>query len=162
MIKNKMLKFGMTFIPNRLNQFGFLHKILFRSFLTLNRISIQKSLRILPNLNINFEMPMEKSENNLFQLQKKEMRSAQSKRKLKFPDPTYKIKTKNAARKRFRIIGKLFEKHFRHWPNNKRHKMLNKTRNNLKRKKSERYVHKTNMRHLKRLFPYFKRKKYRN
>lgn len=157
-----MLRLGMNFIPNRLNQFGLLHKILFRSFLTLNRLSIQNQLRIVPNVNLNFEMPADKTENNLFQLQKREMRSARTKRKLKFPDQNYKMKTKNAARKRFRIIGKLFDKHFRHWPNNKRHKMLNKTRNNLKRKKSERYVHKTNMRHLKRLFPYFKRKKYRN
>lgn len=159
-----MLKFGMNWIPNRLNQFGFLHKILFRSFMTLNKLSIQRNLRLLPqNLNLtNFEMPIEKTENNLFQVQKKDMRSANAKRKLKFPDSNYKMKTKNAARKRFRIIGKLFDKQFRHWPNNKRHKMLNKTRNNLKRKKSERYVHTTNMRHLKRLFPYFKRKKYRN
>lgn len=157
-----MLKFGMSFIPNRLNQFGLLHKILFRGFLTFNKLSIQNSLRVLPSVNMNFEMPTQKSENNLFQLQKREMRSPRAKRKLKFPDKTYKMKTKNAARKRFRIIGKIFDKDFRHWPNNKRHKMLNKTRNNLKRKKSERYVHKTNMRHLKRLFPYFKRKKYRN
>ncbi len=162
MIKNKMLRLGMSFIPNRLNQFGLLHKILFKNFLTLNRFSLHKSLTIMPSLNSKFETPAEKTDHNLFQLQKREMRSARTKRKLKFPDTTYKMKTKNAARKRFRIIGKLFDKHFRHWPNNKRHKMLNKTRNNLKRKKSERYVHKTNMRHLKRLFPYFKRKKYRN
>lgn len=157
-----MFRLGISLIPNRLNNLSFFNKLLFRSFMTYNKLNINKLAFIFPKLTHNIEVTSSKTENNLIQLAKKEMRSAGAKRKLKFPDATYKMKTKNAARKRFRIIGKLFDKQFRHWPNNKRHKMLNKTRNNLKRKKSERYVHKTNTRHLKRLFPYFKRKKYRN
>jgi len=164
MLKIKMFSIGMKYIPNKLNHFNLFQKFLFRNFLTYQKLELKNNFSKLPisNTNYNFEMPVLKTDNNLFDLQKREMRSAKTKRKLKLPDTSYKMKTKNAARKRFRIIGKLFDKHFRHWPNNKRHKMLNKNRNNLKRKKSERYVHKTNMRHLKRLFPYFKRKKYRN
>lgn len=162
MIKNKMFRIGVKLIPTKLNYFSLFQKLAFRNFLTYNRFNQLKTLNRLPDINMKVQIPSLKAENNLFQIQKKEMRSAKTKRKLKLPDPTFKMKTKNAARKRFRVIGKLFDKHFRHWPNNKRHKMLNKTRNNLKRKKNERYVHKTNMRHLKRLFPYFKRKKYRN
>jgi ribosomal protein L35 len=167
MLKNKMFSIGINCIPNisnKLRGFNIFQKSVFRNFLTYQKFSLKNNYRQFPiyNFIFDYEMPALKAENNLFDLQKREMRSAKTKRKLKLPDQTYKMKTKNAARKRFRIIGKLFDKHFRHWPNNKRHKMLNKSRSNLKRKKSERYVHTTNMRHLKRLFPYFKRKKYRN
>lgn len=157
-----MFRFGVNLIPTKLNYFSLYQKFALRNFLTYNRINQIKTINRLPEINMKVQKLSLNCGNNILQIQKKEMRSAKTKRKLKLPDTTYKMKTKNAARKRFRVIGKLFDKHFRHWPNNKRHKMLNKSSNNLKRKKSERYVHTTNMRHLKRLFPYFKRKKYRN
>lgn len=162
MIKNKLFQIGINLIPNKLNHFSLFNKFLFRTFFTYNRLSMYTSLKVLPKENLKVEFPQIKCENKIVQVQSKEMRSANAKRKLKLPDKKYKMKTKSAARKRFRIVGRLYDKDFRHWPNNKRHKMLNKNRNNLKRKKSERYVCKADMRRLKRLFPYFRRKKYRN
>ena len=160
-----MFRIGVKFIPNKFtqfNQFNLFQKFISKTFFTYNRINILNSIKFFPTVNKKFELPNLKTGNSLIHYQKKEMRSMQTKRKLKFTDGTYKMKTKNAARKRFRIVGKVFDKGFRHWPNNKRHKLINKSRNNLKRKKSEKYVSKSDIRHLKRLFPYFKRKKYRN
>lgn len=56
----------------------------------------------------------------------------------------------------------MFNRGFKHWANNHRHKMINKSRNNLKRKAYPRYVAKVDVRHMKRMLPYFKRKKYKH
>jgi len=156
-----MFKYGINLFPKKLPNINILQNIFFRNFLTFSKFNNFRSLNTLTLANQRFQLP-KTTENSLVSIQSKGIRSAQAKRKLKFPDPNYKMKTKQAARKRFRIVGGIYDKDFRHWPNNKRHKMLNKTRNNAKRKKSERYVCKADIRHLKRLFPYFKRKKYRN
>ena len=151
----------MNLFPKKTPNINLFQKFFFRNFLTFRNFNTFKLLNSPALINQNFQLP-KNTENSLVNIQSKGIRSAQAKRKLKFPDPTYKMKTKNAARKRFRIVGGLYDKGFRHWPNNKRHKMINKTRNNAKRKKTARYVCKADVRHLKRLFPYFKRKKYRN
>jgi len=156
-----MLKFGINLFPKKSPNINLLQKFLFRNFHTFTKFNNFRFINTPALINQKFQLE-NNTENSLVNIQSKGMRSAQAKRKLKFPDPTYKMKTKNAAKKRFRIVGGLYDKDFRHWPNNKRHKMINKTRNNAKRKKSERYVCKADTRHLKRLFPYFKRKKYRN
>jgi ribosomal protein L35 len=156
-----MLKFGINLFPKRHSNINLLQKFFLRNFHTFTKFNYFRFFNTSALFNQKFQL--EKiPDNSLVKIQSKGMRSAQAKRKLKFPNQNYKMKTKNAAKKRFRIIGGLYDKDFRHWPNNKRHKMLNKTRNNIKRKKTERYVCKADTRHLKRLFPYFKRSKYRN
>jgi ribosomal protein L35 len=156
-----MLKFGINLFPKRPCNINLFQKFFIMNFHTYTKFNTFRFFNNPALLNQKFQLE-NITNNSLVKIQSKGMRSAQAKRKLKFPDPTYKMKTKNAAKKRFRIIGGLYDKGFRHWPNNKRHKMINKTRNNIKRKKTERYVCKADIRHLKRLFPYFKRKKYRN
>ena len=151
----------MNLFPKLSPNINLFQKLYFKNFLTFNNFNTFRFLNTPAMINQRFQLE-KNTENSLVNIQSKGIRSAQAKRKLKFPDTKYKMKTKNAAKKRFRIVGGLYDKGFRHWPNNKTHKMLNKTRNNIKRKKSERYVCKADIRHLKRLFPYFKNKKYRN
>lgn len=129
-----------------------LFNLKFNTFFTMNKI----------NYNMN-KIKSENLKNNvLIQYQTAEMRSMKTKRKLKLPDTKYKMKTHNALKKRIRVVGRLFDKGFKHWSNNHRHKMINKSSRNLKVKGYSKYVSKADIRHCKRMLPYFKRKKYRN
>ncbi len=55
-------------------------------------------------IKFNFFTKFRTTENCLIKYQKFEIRSLKSKRKSKSPDPGYKMKTKNALRKRMRIV----------------------------------------------------------
>jgi ribosomal protein L35 len=101
------------------------------------------------------------TENALIQYQKFNLRSMKSKRKVRAPDPKYKMKTHRGLRKRIRIIGSMFDRGFKHWPNNHRHKMINKSTGNLVRKRKARYICKSDFRRIRKMLPYFKRKKYK-
>jgi ribosomal protein L35 len=89
------------------------------------------------------------------------MRSAKAKLKLKYPNKNYKMKTKKGLTKRIIIVGGLYNKGFKFKAPGRVHKMANKSHNNLKRKKQPRYVGKTDIRHILRQLPYFRRKKYK-
>jgi ribosomal protein L35 len=100
--------------------------------------------------------------NLLINYQKFFLRSMKSKRKARAPDPKYKIPTHNGLKKRVRIVGPRWCRAFKCWANNHRHKMVNKSSSNLARKKQPTYVAKAYIRRVKRLLPYFKRKKYKH
>jgi len=55
-------------------------------------------------IKFNFFTKVKTNNNCLIKYQKYEMRSLKSKRKAKSPDPNYKMKTKNALKKRIRIV----------------------------------------------------------
>ena len=55
-------------------------------------------------LKFNFFTKVKTNNNCLIKYQKFGMRSLKSKRKSKSPDPNYKMKTKNALRKRIKIV----------------------------------------------------------
>jgi ribosomal protein L35 len=100
--------------------------------------------------------------NILINYQKFSLRSMKSKRKSRAPDPNYKISTHHGLKKRIRIVGPRWCRAFKFWPSNHRHKMVNKSNANLASKKKPRYVVKAYIRRVKRLLPYFKRKKYKH
>jgi len=100
--------------------------------------------------------------NLLINYQKFSLRSMKSKRKARAPDPKYKISTHHGLKKRIRIVGPRWCRAFKCWANNHRHKMVNKSSSNLARKKKPRYIAQAYIRRVKRLLPYFKRKKYKH
>jgi hypothetical protein len=55
-------------------------------------------------LKFNFFTKVKTNNNCLIKYQKFEIRSLKSKRKAKSPDPNYKMKTKNALKKRIKIV----------------------------------------------------------
>jgi ribosomal protein L35 len=120
-----------------------------RTFLTKNiKHSVTNTGLVKSNLLINY--------------QKFSLRSMKSKRKARSPSPKYKISTHHGLKKRIRIVGPRWCRAFKFWPSNHRHKMINKSSSNLARKKKPRYVVQSYIRRVKRLLPYFKRKKYKH
>jgi ribosomal protein L35 len=98
-------------------------------------------------------------ENVLIKYQKFEMRSMKSKRKLRAPNTKYKITNHTGLMKRIKIVGPRWNRGFKFWPVGHSHKMTNKSSGNLKRKKQARYICHADIRRIKRLIPYFMRRK---
>ena len=72
----------------------------------------------------------------------------------------YKMKTKKAAQKRFHVVGKLGEKSFKYHACGHRHLNRNKSRANLKRAKRRHVLgHAADVRKMKKLLPYFKKRR---
>ncbi|CAG9329042.1 unnamed protein product [Blepharisma stoltei] len=75
----------------------------------------------------------------------------------------YKMKTHSGIKKRIKIIGSLWERHFMFYPTSKHHKLINKSKNNLKRKTNPKELTcPGDVKRLKRLMPYWNFKKYKN
>ena len=72
----------------------------------------------------------------------------------------YKLKTKKAVQKRFHVIGPLSERGFKYRAIGHRHLLRNKSTRNLKAGKRKHVIEsKANVRRLKKLLPYFKKKR---
>ena len=72
----------------------------------------------------------------------------------------YKMKTKKAAQKRFMVVGGLRHRAFAYHPVGHRHLNRNKSTRNIQRaKKSCRLTHIGDVNRMKKLLPYFKKKK---
>ncbi len=102
---------------------------------------------------------MTKPCNELIKYQKFFMRSMKSKRKLRAANTKYKIKNHTGLMKRIRVVGPSWNRQFKFWPTGHVHKMTNKSSANLKGKKKARYICLADIRRVRRLIPYFKRKK---
>ena len=73
----------------------------------------------------------------------------------------HKVKTHHGAFQRFMVVGSYGSHMFMHKRSNKNHKMRHKTRNNkLSKRRMRPVVTKGIVRRLKKLIPYYKRKKY--
>jgi ribosomal protein L35 len=74
----------------------------------------------------------------------------------------YKLKTHSGLKKRIKINGGLWEKHFMFYPVGKRHLNECKSKNNLSRKTSSKELtHYGDLKRLKRMMPYWNFGKYR-
>jgi len=89
------------------------------------------------------------------------MRSAKTKLKLKYPKP-YKMKTKKGLSKRLQIVGARHDRGFKYRSPGLRHKLRHKTANNRLRKRQPKYISKADLRHVKRMLPYHKKRKYKH
>ncbi len=79
-----------------------------------------------------------------------------SKRKVK----KYKLKTKKSAQKRFRVVGSFEDRAFKYHAVGHRHLNRNKSSRNLKAAKRRHLLdHLADHKKMKRLLPYYKRKK---
>lgn len=75
----------------------------------------------------------------------------------------YKLKTHSGIKKRVKIVGSLYDRHFKFYPTSKHHLLYNKSANNLKRKTKPRELeHYGDIQKLKKLMPYWNFKKYKN
>ena len=88
--------------------------------------------------------------------------SIATKRKQKLPDTRYKMRTHRGLFKRIRIVGPRWDRQFKFYPTNNVHKMSNKSRANLRRKRQCRFIAKSDIRRVRRLLPYYKRNKYKH
>jgi ribosomal protein L35 len=127
-----------------------------------NRFTFFNYLNKKRNCSISTQNIPLKDELQLIKVSNKGLRSMKSKRKLRMPNTKYKMKTHNALKKRIRIVGRFFDRGFKQWANNHSHKMINKSNANLEKKKKPRYISKVDIRHAKRMLPYFRRKKYKH
>ena len=72
----------------------------------------------------------------------------------------YKLKTNKAAQKRFRVVGGMRDKGFKYHAVGHRHLNRNKSRRCLQRKKRRHVLqHMTDVKKLKKLLPYFKKRR---
>lgn len=133
-----------------------------RAFLLTSNKTFFSLVKFQTTLNHSVKSPSNiKEKFNLFQISKKYMRSAKTKLKLKYPNKKYKMKTKKGLAKRIHIVGKLFDRGFKFKAPGHVHKMTNKSANNLRRKKKARYIAKTDIKHIYRQLPYFRRRRYK-
>ena len=72
----------------------------------------------------------------------------------------FKLKTKKAFAKRFKICGTLRNRMFKHWAPGYRHLNRNKTSTNLKKVRGRFLTAMADIKKAKKLFPYFRRRKY--
>lgn len=73
----------------------------------------------------------------------------------------YKMKTHSGLKKRIKMIGTLYDKHFHYYPIGKQHLNECKSRNNLQRKKNPKeFTSNGNVKRLKVLMPYWNFSKY--
>ncbi len=86
------------FKTNVLKNFNLFRSSMFKPIMT-TKTNLYSNI-----IKFNFFTKFTQTENCLIKYQKFEMRSLKAKRKSKSPDPTYKMKTKNALRKRMRIV----------------------------------------------------------
>ena len=91
-----MFKYGINLFPKKLPNINILQRCFFRNFLTFSKFNNFRSLNTLTLANQRFQLP-KTTENSLVSIQSKGLRSDQAKRKLKFPNSNYKMKTKNAV-----------------------------------------------------------------
>ncbi len=89
-------------------------------------------------------------------------RSVKSKRKMRMPDTSLKIRNHKGMLKRIRIVGPRWDRQFKFYPVGNVHKMTNKSRANLKRKRQARFISPVDIKRVRKLIPYFKRKKYKH
>jgi ribosomal protein L35 len=85
------------------------------------------------------------------------MRKVREKQK---PTRKFRLKTKKAFQKRFRICGSLRNKMFKFAAQGYRHLNRNKTNRNLKRRRSRFLQNLADVKKAKKFLPYFKRRKY--
>jgi ribosomal protein L35 len=97
--------------------------------------------------------------NQLIKYQKFNMRSMKSKRKLRAANTKYRITNHSGLMKRIRVVGPRWNRQFKFYPTGNVHKMTNKSSGNLRRKRKPRLISAADIRRVKRLIPYFKRKK---
>lgn len=89
------------------------------------------------------------------------MRKVKAKQERKKGGPKkYKLKTKKAAQKRFRVVGSLSDRAFKYHAVGHRHLNRNKSHRNLKAAKTRHILeHLADHKKMKRLLPYYKRRK---
>lgn len=88
------------------------------------------------------------------------MRKAAAKKEAARGRTKYKLKTKKAAQKRFRVVGALRDKAFKYHAVGHRHLNRNKTKMCLRRKKTRHTLkHAADARKMKKLLPYFKKRR---
>jgi len=143
-LKNKLLS-NNNFLPTK--------KFYFTKMFALARMgsNIQTKTNLISEIT--------KYKNEFIKCQKFNMRSMKSKRKLRMANTKYKIKNHSGIMKRVRVVGPRFDRQIKFWPTGNVHKMTNKSSANLKNKKRARYISAVDLRRVKRLIPYFKRKK---
>jgi ribosomal protein L35 len=151
MLKYFMLKKNLNLSSGILFRKFEILKWINNSFLTINK---NKPLQISTHSNQN--------SNLLINYQKFYMRSMKTKRRYRKPDTGYKIRTHHGLSKRIRIVGPRWNRCFKFWPTGHTHKMTNKLTNNLRSKKKAKFIKKADLRHVKRMLPYYKRKKYKH
>ena len=112
------------------------------------------------NSNVNkLCLPLNTNSNQLIKYQKFNMRSMKSKRKLRAPNTKYRITNHTGMMKRIRVVGPRWNRQFKFYPTGNVHKMTNKSSGNLRRKRKPRLISAADIRRVKRLIPYYKRKK---
>ncbi len=104
-------------------------------------------------------LPLTTNPNQLIKYQKFNMRSMKSKRKLRAANTRYRITNHTGLMKRIRVVGPRWNRQFKFYPTGNVHKMTNKSSANLRRKRKPRFISAADIRRVKRLIPYFKRKK---
>ncbi len=99
------------------------------------------------------------ADNELIHYQKFFMRSMKSKRKIRAANTKYRIKNHTGLMKRIRVVGPRWDRQFKFYPTGNVHKMTNKSSANLKAKKKPRLISAADIGRVRRLIPYFKRRK---